>query len=124
MMQQFKISIWAALVCFAAISQPVQAAFGGSMPLAAEENCPNPTVTVTGQGTDSFTFDITSESGTVQYKYTHQETGAMSGWVTVGNGSTSVSNLPAGTYKFHFRSVCGNQASEGGGIIIDDLLSF
>jgi hypothetical protein len=122
MMQKIKTAVLAVMVCFTAVLQPLHHTFGRAAQSIDMLSCSTPTVSVSGQGADSFSFTVQSGSGAAQYKYVNKSTGTTSGTISISDGTTVVGSLPAATYTFYFRSVCGGEVSEW--IVIDDLTTF
>ncbi len=87
-----------------------------------DSGCSSPTVTKTGQTSNSVSFSWGTVEGATAYKawYFRRGDNYTSQVVTTGGNSISFSSLPAGTYVFYFSTVCGGETSQA--IITDDLL--
>lgn len=86
-------------------------------PLAA--TCPTFSVLLSEKGSSSVTFDVEkSGEGTIVVQYVRNGT-QYSDVYTVSGSSIEFENLPSGTYKFTFTTVCWNG---GNSIIIDDII--
>lgn len=83
--------------------------------------CLPPEASVTNHTSGTVSFSWGAVDGATAYKiyYVRQEDVYTSSPVTVGGTAVTFSNLPAGTYDFHFYTVCGGSSSSD--FIIDDL---
>jgi hypothetical protein len=88
-------------------------ATGFSAPPAMDCTCDSPTVSITSQTSNSVAFSWGAVSGATSYEvwYVKREGGFTSQPVTTSGTTTSFNNLPAGTYKFYFKTVCGGEGS-------------
>lgn len=81
-----------------------------STPVPMEEaSCPEPTPVVANQTSGSIQFNWASIAGTDGYEvsYTREADGYTSEVTFTTAASITYTGLPAGSYVFQFRSVCG-----------------
>ena len=96
--------------------------FGVSATRAYEGKAyPPPEPSIISQSSGSVTFGWAPVSGATGYKvYYLRKEASFTSQEQNTNTEPNFSGLPAGTYKFFFKSVFGNESSEY--IIIDDLV--
>lgn len=84
--------------------------------------CPAPNVSITEQTLTSIHFAWDQVSGGAVYKvwYVRQEDNYTSSQISTCSGSISFTNLPAGTYDFHFVTVCTGETSTN--YVVEDIL--
>jgi hypothetical protein len=97
-------------------------ATGFSAPPVVDCNCDSPTITITSQGGGSVAFSWGAVSGATNYEvwYVKRENNFTSQLSTTSGTVMSFNNLPAGTYKFYFKAICGGEGSNIS--IMDDLI--
>ena len=88
----------------------------------AADTCPEPSPSVTSINGNDISFGWSAVSGAVGYNVKYTTGGYTSGVRFVTGTSIDFSDLPGGTYKFHFQTVCGVESSDW--IATDDLILF
>lgn len=84
-------------------------------------SCPIQGLTKTGQSEGSVAFSWGSVPSATEYRvyYVRTSDNYTSGVFTTGSTSISFNDLPAGTYRFYFAAVCGQESLDW---IIDDVI--
>lgn len=120
-MYSIKKFIFGSLVCLLGLMYPLSATYSNTgVDTLSTVTCPKPTVSLVGQGSDSFTFSVAAASGT-SVEYWVVKNGGGSGPVKIVSGSSvTISGLTAGTYTVYFEGVCEGSRSDI--IIFDDLI--
>lgn len=88
------------------------------------ENCPEPSPVLSSQSSNSVVFGWTAIGGADGYEvyYTRAEDNYSSSVIFTTQSSVGYNNLPAGTYRFHFRTICDGGVS--GYIITEEMIMF
>jgi hypothetical protein len=84
--------------------------------------CDKPIATVTMQSASAVSFAWDAVAGATEYRvwYERQQDNFSSSTTSTGNTNITFTNLPAGTYKFYFATVCGMGTSTS--YVIVDLI--
>ena len=85
-------------------------------------DCPTPSVNITGHSPGNIAFEWASVGSGAYYKvwYVRRDDNFRSADITTNNNSISFSGLSAGSYEFYFVTVCSNGLSEI--VIIDEII--
>ena len=110
-----------AAAAFFAFLQPFHEGMANNQPPVAI-TCDPPVATVTGQSANSVSFAWGGLGGATEYRiwYVRQQDNYTSGTITTNNTNFTYSNLPPGTYRFYFATVCG--LSTSGSYVIEELV--
>lgn len=112
------------LSLFFGLALLAQVGSGFSVPETEDLTCQPPSVYVTGKSEGTVSYAWSAVSGSLGYRvyYTRQEDNYTSGFVNTGNTNITFTDLPAGTYDFHFATLCIEGPSSY--TIDDDLVMF
>jgi hypothetical protein len=121
MMNSIKKFIFGSLVCLLGLMYPLSATYSNTgVDTSSIVTCPQPTVSLAGQGSDSFSFSVAAASGTTVQYWVVKNGGGSGAVKTVSGSSVTISGLTAGTYTVYFEGVCDGSRSDI--IIFDDLI--
>lgn len=107
---------------FFLLTLTVQVFTGFTPPKGPGCACTSPSVSLTGQTSNSASFDWSPVYSATEYKvwYYRKEDDFTSQEVFTSSTDISFTNLEEGTYEFYFATVCGGIISQV--IVTDDLL--
>lgn len=89
---------------------------------AVEDTCTEPSPSVTYLNGGDVSFDWSAVSGAIGYNVKYSVDGYTSEVRFVSGATIDYTGLPAGTYDFHFQTVCSGETSSW--IITEDLILY
>jgi hypothetical protein len=90
-------------------------------PMLQPVSCPIQNLTKTDQSTGYVSYSWSQVSGATEYRvwYVRTNDNYTSSVYSTGSTNISFSSLPAGSYRFYFAAVCGQETLD---FILDDVL--
>lgn len=122
MKHEIKKSLFVAVALTLLFSMFLPLRIGLAAALPEGQTCDQPSAYVTMQSTNAVSFAWDAVSGATEYRvwYVREQDNYTSEVTSTGNTNITYSNLPAGTYRFYFTTVCGMVSS--GSYVIPDLI--